>query len=198
MLPDVPQIRSEIEARLRVLLKQRVDVYLGAFNEVPRHLIKEGNRVLTVRPDGTTDETELKVASAESRINLKDVPYMNHIDRVQKLDEVAREMAQQISKHAIGTINQAVERVGNVVDAKGKPLDAESVLDMLERVCIDFDEHGKADEMTVLVPPNMNEQIQVIIERLKSDESLKKRYASIMNKKRMEWRDREASRRLVG
>lgn len=198
MLPDIPPLKQEIAAALQAAFKQRVNAYMGAINEAPRYFIKEGRRVLTIRPDGRSDETELKQASAETSIRFDEVPHLSIQDRLAKLDDAAREMARQISEHAFGQINEAVERVGNVVNSGGKPLSPDVFLDVIEKIHLDFDAGGNPSQLTMVIPPNMAERAKETMERLHQEPEYDRRYREIIEKKRMEWRDREAARKLVG
>jgi len=195
MLPDIPPLKQEITKKLQAAFKQRVNDYMGAINEAPRCFIKEGRQVVTIRPDGRNDETELKVASAETWIRVEDIPHLSFQDRLAKLDEVAREMAGQISKHAFDQINEAVERVGNVVHGGLTP---ESFLELFEKIYLDFDVDGNHSPLTVVIPPGMKQRAQETMEKLHQDPEYSRRYQEVIDKKWMEWRDREAARKLVG
>lgn len=198
MLPDIPPLKREIARKLQIAFKQRVNAYMGAINEAPRYFIKEGRRVVTVRPDGHLDETLLKEASAETTIRFDEVPHLSFQDRLTKLDEAAREMARQISEHAFGQLNEAVERVGNVVDGGGKPLSPELYLEVIEKIHLDFDADGKPSQLTLVIPPGMEQRAKEVAEKLDHDPEYRKRYRELIDKKRMQWRDREAARKLVG
>ena len=153
---------------------------------------------MTIRPDGRSDETELKQASAETSIRFDEVPHLSIQDRLAKLDDAAREMARQISEHAFGQINEAVERVGNVVNSGGKPLSPDVFLDVIEKIHLDFDADGNPSQLTMVIPPSMAERAKETMQRLHQDPEYDRRYREIIEKKRMEWRDREAARKLVG
>lgn len=198
MLPDIPPLKKEIARKLQAAFKQRVNAYMGAINEAPRHFIKEGRRVVTIRPDGRNDETELKAASAETSIRFDEVPHLSFQDRLARLDEAAREMARQINEHAFGQINEAVERVGNVVDGGGKPLSPEVFLETIEKIHLDFNADGSPSQLTVVIPLGMEQRAKETMEKLQQDPEYSKRYQDIIDKKRLEWRDREAARKLVG
>ncbi len=198
MLPDIPPLKREIARKLQIAFKQRVNAYMGAINEAPRYFIKEGRRVVTVRPDGHLDETLLKEASAETTIRFDEVPHLSFQDRLTKLDEAARDMARQISEHAFGQINEAVERVGNVVDGGGKPLSPELYLEVIEKIHLDFDANGHPSQLTLVIPPGMEQRAKEVAEMLDHDPEYRRRYRELIDKKRMQWRDREAARKLVG
>ena len=164
MLPDIPPIKQEIARKLQVAFKQRVNAYMGAINEAPRHFIKEGRRIVTIRPDGRNDETELKEASAETSIRFDEVPHLSFQGRLAKLDEAAREMAKQINEHAFSQISEAVERVGNVVNSGGKPLSPEAVLEMYEKIHLEFGADGSPSQLTIVIPLGMEQRAKETME----------------------------------
>lgn len=199
MLPDLPKLKADIAQVFHVILKNRLNAYLGVVGEAPRSFIKEGRNPVTVRSDSSRDETELKVTSAETIFKLEEIPHLSAEQRIERLDAVAREMAKQISSHAFAKINEAVDKVGNVVNAKGKPFSADAVFEILEKIQLDFEPDGvKHKELTVVIPPGMADQVKETLEKIHQDPELSKRYEDIINKKRTEWRARESARKLVG
>ena len=144
------------------------------------------------------DETKLQSAS---RIILKseEIPNISVQARIAKIgDEAAREMARQISTQAFATITEIVDKVGNVVDGGGKPLSPESFLELLSKMQLEFDENGNPKGLTVVIPPSMEERAKETMEMYHQDPELSGRWQELMDKKRKEWRDREAARKLVG
>jgi len=199
VLPDLPKLKADIAQVFHVIFKNRVNTYLGFVGEVPRYIIKEGSNPVTVRPDASRDETILQAASAETIFKHEEIPHLSVEQRIARIDDAAREMATQISSHAFATINEAVDRVGNIVDAKGKPLSAEAVFDILDKIQLEFEDDGvKHKEITVVIPPAMTDLVKEILEQIHQDPTLSNRYKELINKKRVEWRAREASRKLVG
>lgn len=199
MLPDLPKLKADIAQVFQIVFKNRLNAYLGVVGEVPRYIIKEGSNPVTIRPDDSRDETTLKAASAETIFTLEEIPNLSAKQRIARLDEAARDMANQISSHAFATIMDAVDKVGNVVDAKGKPFSAEAVFAVLEKIQMDFDDDGiKHKEITIVIPPALTDRVKETMEQIHQDPELSKRYKEIIDKKRMEWRDREAARKLVG
>jgi hypothetical protein len=198
MLPDLPGLKLDIQRLLNAYLRTQINVRLGVFNKAPKHAMHEGNRMRVVRADGSIDESELKEASAEMVLKHEDAPRLTLRELGGKLNDIADQMARQISEHLFGRLNEAIERTGQVVDQKGKPLDAEAVFSALEKIQLDFDETGKHKELSIVVPPALAPKAKQVFEQIQSDPILRDRHEEIMLRKRMEWRDREASRKLVG
>lgn len=199
MLPDLPKLKADIVQVYHTIFKNRLNAYLGVIGEVPRYCIKEGSNPVTVRPDDTHDETELKAASAETMFKLEEIPHLSIEQRIARLDVAAREMAEQISSHAFEVINKAVDKAGNVVGAKGKPFGAEALFEVMEKIQMGFEDDGiKHKEIAMVMPPALIDRAKATMEQILQDPELLKRYEEIIDKKRTEWRAREAARKLVG
>lgn len=198
MLPDLPSLKKDIHQMYLAAYKHRVNVHLGVVNEAPRHFIKEGHGLVTVRADKTEEETELKTASAEMVIDPKKVPDLSTQERLRMFEDMARDMAAQISTHAFDVIGKATEAVGNVVDAKKRALSPELILEALEKMQLDFDEQGQLKNLKLVLSPEAYEGARAALMQLEHDPAYRKAHSELLQKKWMEWRDREAARKLVG
>ncbi len=198
MLPDLPSLKRDIQRILDRYLQQQVHARLGVFNESLQHIIHEGNRMRTIRADGSVEESNLKEASAEMSLQLAEIPHLTPNERIAKLNNMADELANQIVKHLFGTLDAVLEKAGQVANQKGKPLSAEAVFEALEKIQLDFDETGKHHKLSIVVPPALFLRAKEVFEQIESDPALKKRYEDILTRKKLEWRDREAARKLVG
>jgi hypothetical protein len=198
MLPDLPSLKRDIKKVLDAYLQKQMNLRTGFIAELPKHVFHEGSRMRVVQADGSVDESDLKQVSAEMSLNLKDVPQLTLQQRISKLNEIAEQMASQISKHMFGTLNEVLGKAGQAVNHHGKPLDAEAIFSALESIQMDFDESGKHHELIMVMPPALASKAVKVFEQIDSDPVLRKRHEEIMTRKRMEWRDREASRKLVG
>lgn len=198
MLPDLPNIKRDISRILYRYLQQATQKRMGAFADAPRHQIYEGASTRILRADGTIEETALKEASVELTLKFEEIPNMSVEARMAKLDEMAESMAKQMSEHLYSSLNETLEKAGQVVDNKNKPLTHESFFAILEKLQIDFDEDGNPKGLQLVIGPELMPRIQELIEQEKSDPGITKRHEEIMARKRLEWRDREAARKLVG
>lgn len=198
MLPDLPNLKNDIERALLKYFQNQVDARLGVFNEAPKHTAREGNRMRTIRADGSVEDREFKEASAELTWNVEEVPQLTIKERKEKLDNMADEMARQISQNLFGTLNEVLGKAGQVVDRKGKPFDAEGIFEALEKMQLGFDESGKMQKLSIVTSPELEIRAKRVLEQLESDPTLRRRYEEIIERKRIEWLDREASRKLAG
>src|SRR5437588_257339 len=99
MLPDCPALKNELQTVMLRYLRMQNHRRLGFFADIPRQIVHEGEILRMTRGDGSTEDSEMKAASAEMLMKLSDVPTSTPGERIAKLDRVAEEMAKQISEH---------------------------------------------------------------------------------------------------
>lgn len=198
MLPDLPSFKEDLQSVFTRFVQFKAYKYMGAFSEAPQHTIHEGSLMRVYRADGTTEDSGMQQASAEMTLKSEEIPNMTVAKRVAMLDEMAKSMAAQMSTIFYNSLNDSLDKAGQVVDGKGKPFGVETIFEVLEKLHVDFDSNGNPKELTMSVPPALTPKIRQMIEDEKNDPSIHQRHEEIMDRKRTEWRDREATRKLVG
>lgn len=198
MLPDLPELKREIQRVINQYLQRQVRARMGVFNDAQRQLIHEGERMRIVRADGTVDESDLQEAKAEMIIKLEDIPTLTFEARTVRLDEMAEDMAKQISENLFKSLHETLDKAGQVVDRNGKPFDAEAFFEAIAAVDMEFDEFGQHQNFQIVIPPAMAEKVQAVFRQIDSDPELKRRHDELIGRKLGEWRAREAARKLVG
>jgi hypothetical protein len=163
---------------------------------VPKWKMHEGS-MLSVKSDkGLTVESDLREVSASFFLKDEDI-IVNGMDAYYaKIDEVAQSIKNQQERIMINTMEQAAERVQNVVDAKGN-FSFSTILDALEKIEINFDSKGNPLGQNIILTPNAAAKMKAMLPELEKNQEYKRRYNEIIERKRKEWLDRENSRRLV-
>ncbi len=198
MLPDLPKLKSDLQEVLDDHLRTRAHAKLGVFNQVSQTLVHEGDRMRTSRADGSVEETEFREASAEVSIKRSEVPTLTAEARLGMIEKLADDMAAAVSKGLFETLHTSLDAAGQTVSARGKALSHEVFFEVLEKLHVEFDAQGQPSGLQLVVGPQMAPTIQRPEEEFQSDPELRRRHADLMERKRREWRDREAARKLVG
>ena len=192
MLPDFPKVKRKyieaIDRYLRVLIQQD-PLFLGIREE--HHF--EGNRMLYGTMDGDINQGDYKVAKSESVIKREDIISKGVEAYLEQIRNAAEEMKRQKAETMFSKIREVTDRTGNVVNAKGRPLDFELYLEVLKKMWIDFDEDGKAILPTLVVSPEQGDKLQTLMPEWLNNPKFKE----TMEMKRKEWNDRESNRKLV-
>lgn len=198
MLPNFPKLKNKLE-KLYIQRMLKVQKESGSpVLDVPRVKQFEGNKIIFRYPDGTTRELKMKKIESGIKINLENVEKMEPDDIREQIDQLAQDAARQQAKIAYDEISKAAKSVGNVIDVKGKELSIDDFFNMIEKLWIDFDKNGKPNIPQIIGGEKAVKAFSKIMVQLETEPELNKRFEQILRKKREEWRDREASRKLVG
>ena len=107
------------------------------------------------------------------------------------------DMVRKQTGFALERMSEDIPKSQNV-DAKGKKLDAELILKMLETIQLEFYPDGRPHALHVVGGLFTPERLKAVDEEFQSNPELQKRRDELMARKREEWRAREADRKLVG
>jgi len=197
MLPDFPRLKERLSSLLTARMKS---VYRGhgkPFADLPFAHIQEGDCVRMVRADGSHETIEMKHHQVTIRLPTDEIENLSTEDIYRKFDQAAEEMARKMFQTFLQSVDKAATEVGNVIRFDGHPT-VEDLLRFYATVDIDFDAEGHPVLPTLVCGKQMYEHVQEILPQIESDPDVKRRMEAILAKKQEEWRDREASRRLVG
>ena len=168
--------------------------HLGPFADTPKSNIFEGDEIILIRADGSHEEINMEKVEGKIEVKLDEAEEMTPEKVLDKIDTVAREMAQQIAKTAYEVMSEAAEEIGNVTSADGESLSIDLLLKGLEKMHLSFDEEGQPSGLRLVAHPNMSFELEKIYSQIESHP----RYQELMERKREEWRVRENNRKLVG
>lgn len=196
MLPDYPKIKKDIQKRFSEAIKEEMqkDPLLSSLRV---RMINEGNTVVSSSVEGFSERIEYKEISAKFEIKNEEIIEKGPDAYFSRVKQIAKDMGKQQSQMFIKKMDEVVQRTGNIVNAKSRPLSPQLILEALEKIAIDFDEHGNPIFPTLVVSPQQYKKIKEEIPKWESNPDLRRRHMEVMEKKRKEWLDRENSRKLV-
>jgi hypothetical protein len=197
MLPDFPIIKDRLDKLLLLSIEYEVAQFAPFLGSIKNQLIHEGDGSVLIRETGEIENLKMKKSSVNIDITLSEIEGMTLKEIYKKYKDAAVSIAKSKYLQFNETIQETVEKVGNVVNADGKPLSPELWMQMIKKIHLDFDSKGKPLFPTVLIAQDKLNQIKKVIEELEK-EPYKKKYSELIDIKHMEYRDRESNRKLVG
>lgn len=198
MLPDFPKLKEKLQ-KLFISRMQNVQNKLGSpILNIPKRIVHEGNKIALIREDGSISELRMKKIAVKAKIKLEDIETMTRGDVLKTIDKMASDAAIQQSKIAYDEIKKVTGEVGNVIDIGGRSLSINDILQMFEKIWIDFDEDGKPRLPMIVAGEKVYRSLSEVLPQLETDPNCKERFAEIMRIKKENWRAREANRKLVG
>ncbi|HEX8584294.1 MAG TPA: hypothetical protein VF680_07785 [Allosphingosinicella sp.] len=197
MLPTYPNVVRRRARLNRELVDRLVKDKAPMLAGIASHFIHEGAHTDLIRPDGSTDRTDISQLSAEVDIPVMSrAAFTQHV-LLEKLKIIAEQMAEGMSRNVIEVISESASKVGNVVEGNGKPLSADTILEALEKIQIDFSPDGSFEAPQIIVSPEQAKRLGEIA-RGPEAAAYEKKFNEIMELKRSDYALREAGRVLAG
>lgn len=195
MLPTFPKIVNLRREANTAVVKAKVRQMAPQFGLIGHNIQFEGTGHTLTRADASIDQTQMQAVSAEIQVArgsaLKDfTPEV--VDAY--LTAAARQMAEGMSKHFFEVMDRGTREAGMVVDAKGRPLSEDLLLEVIEKMEHTFEDDGTWNPPTILASPEM---VEKVAGRGMSPEG-EARLAEILDRKRDDFRRRQARRVLAG
>ncbi|UPT62094.1 MAG: hypothetical protein M0D54_17215 [Hyphomonadaceae bacterium JAD_PAG50586_4] len=196
MLPTATRITEKFDLFIQDYMR-RVAHSEGMLQGISHHVMHEGKAWRLERPDGTTSESELESHGHEMTIKFDELPRFGFQQAMEKARELAVAMRNQAERMMIRTLETDLPESQQT--QSNRPFDHETVFEALEKIQIDFDKGDDgASQLTMVVHPDMIPKLEKLSAEFEASEDLKRRHEDIMRRKKEEYREREARRRLVG
>ncbi|MXO67905.1 hypothetical protein GRI72_03530 [Altererythrobacter marinus] len=198
MLPAFQKIVSTREKSNIDIMRKMVGEIEPIVADIARHCIFEGSASEIVRESGETDKTKIEKHEGSVEIRIAPIDEFSYQDVLEKLWEMAQQLAQSTAKQIIDAISEGADKSGNVISGEGKPLSEELLLEALSTMSHSFDADGKWQAPSILLTP---QQIERMAERHRNQSAhekaeYKRRLSMIVCEKKAEY-DREQARRIL-
>lgn len=113
-------------------------------------------------------------------------------DYIKFLVDISESQRKGLARQFFRSITEITDATGNTVDAKGKPLTFDMILDLLEKIEFGFDDDGNPLYPTLILPPKMIEQLK----KIKPTAEQETRKKIILEGERIIFNAKKRSRRL--
>jgi Ni,Fe-hydrogenase maturation factor len=111
---------------------------------------------------------------------------------VEAIDRMGREEAQALVGFMVENLRKVTDATGNVVDAGGRPLSHQVILEMFEKIELTFDDEGRPQQ-SLWVHPDTAKRLAELPPMTPEQQ---RAWDELMERKREEWRARKRHRRL--
>ena len=196
MLPDFPASKAEIQKILFARLRHRVATGDPVLSQIRQFIQHEGRQMRYQQYGGGTVQDDPEEIGAKFKITIADVPFLVGAKLDSKLEEVAQDLISQSAKAFFRRVGESCQKAGTAIDAGGKPVSAEMLLEMIAAVQTEFGPDERPTNSFV-IRPDMEPALKKAAEQLENDPALKQRHAEITERQREAWAARESNRKLV-
>lgn len=136
--------------------------------------------------------TELNAIESVIELKYDDIINFNLDAFCEQVYSFAEQRLNQMEASILNSVSEVTELTGNVVDNRGKPITADLLLEMLEKIELSFDEDGNFHIPSLVVSPETMQQIK----KIEADNNYQEKYLAIIEKKRKEYNAKKRIRRL--
>lgn len=192
MLPDFPHSKDQIRHRISLGIYYAARAKAPLLAEIKTIVQHEGKIHAYDRIRAAPVTEGYEQLGIPVTIELAEIPELVGERLAAKVDAIAEQMASKEMELFYRKQSQACEEVGNAVDAKGAPLTADILLDMLERTDMEFGPDNQPLGRFVVGPSGADR-----LQALQEDPDFQVRYKELVERKHDAWRDRESNRKLV-
>ena len=198
MLPDFPRIKERLLRLASIGYRRRINAD-GLIGQIAAMPYFEGEQFASGDVEWHIEESPAEVKAISYEIQRSAIIDRGPAALVESLENAAQIHLKELHELLFRKHSEATERVGNAVDALGRPFSADLYLEMLEKIQIDFDASGRPDTSgaRLVMHPDVAERVIPLMQQWENDEDFQRRYRDLMLRKRDEWRDRESNRKLV-
>jgi len=197
MLPIFPNARKAMrETFNHELFKAHWNVS-PILKEVRVSTQREGRQASYEREDGKTIEVEYEAHLIEREMKFEDGRGLEPDAFLETARSIGTEMGRKMLDVMLSTVSRVVEEVGNVTVCKGDGISFEEFLEMMSKVQTDFDSLGEPDVRTLLLSPEMHKQMVSKMKQWEADPNKRAAMEAVLRRKREEYNEREARRRMV-
>jgi hypothetical protein len=167
-------------------------------SRIRKNIVHEGDSLVVTSSNGYSSQTTFPTFESEFNISYDDLLKKGPEAYFEKKADVAKDMASKLVGNVYTKIDEVTEKTGNVVSAKkGEGITPNLILDLLEKIEINFDEKGNPIMPEIHLSKEDFEKLNAQKIDPKTIAEIEKRRKEIVDKKRKEWIDRESNRKLV-
>lgn len=195
MLPTATKFSSLFDRRSRAFVRQVI--HSGLLDRVQHNVMHEGRRLHISRADGTARTSDLESVEGDVVIPDNELNALDLQRAVELLRDIGEKMRLGSEKHMLDTISDQLPE-SQKTDASGKKFSAEVFFEALQGLALNFKDDKPLDHLTWVVPPDMMPRIKEVLAEIEGTPKLQARMKALMAKKKAEYREAEARRRLVG
>lgn len=196
MLPDFVELKRRRARVFHEMVDEGTDAGAPLLAQLPKFQQHEGVRIVTRDVHGNVSEMNYKEKlSSKLSIKTDELAELSNAEMAKRLETVAEELSRKSMRKFFQSVNTMCEEAGTVTSGTGKPLDWRLFLETLEKIDIEFAEDGSPIFPTIVSHPDTFSP--KALEQWEQDPEYRASADALIESKRMEWRDREADRKLV-
>lgn len=197
MLPQFPKSRRALDELWLDLASRRRIAHGPMVASIPHKIQREGNASEFQTVQGQTNRTKYRKHTSTVSVKYEDGKGLTLEQFCAKASEIGANMAQQMSEVLVKELDNVIKETGNEVTvSKSEGLQYKHLFELVEKAEVDFDDGGESFSRW-FCGMDFYQEVQRKMPEWEKDPEFQRRLKELNARKRMEFREREARRRLV-
>lgn len=196
VLPDFPETKRLFSRFFRTYMRRKFREF-SPFSAFQTRYLHEGRAMKIIRADQSESSSGMEQLSAHLEIKFDEIENLTLQKAIEKHDAMVVDLVRKQTHFIRQRITSQIPE-SQTLNAKGRKFDAQLLTELLEKMQIEFYPDGRPHELFVDNPLFTSERMAAIEKEIESNPELKRKFAEMMERKKEEWRAREATRKLVG
>lgn len=196
MLPDYPETKRLFTRVFQTYMRDKAR-QISPFGMIETRHMHEGRAMKVTRADESESKSEAVQIGAEMEVTFAEAETLTLEKVIAKYDQVLLDLVRKQTTMVQERLHEDIPE-SQAVDAKGRPLDAQVLYELLDKKEIEFYPDGRPHEIHVVGPLFAHGRLPAVMQEIDSNPELKKKFDDLMERKKEAWRAREADRELVG
>jgi len=196
MLPDFPSLKAEMQKLVEAKMHHLVDTGDPVLSQIKRYTQHEGTDTQYEQHGGKTVRSGPEEIGVAFEVKMEEIPELVGEKLDAKLKAIAQEITSKQAQSFFKKVGESCDEVGNTVDAGGKPITPELLLEVFSRIETEFDENGNPTT-SLVIHPNQVPALKKVANQIENDPDLGRRNQEILERQREKWAARESNRKLV-
>jgi hypothetical protein len=198
MLPDFIRVKRNLNRNLAKWVQLQIPLVAPLLAGIATFRQHEGKQAKITRTDKSEGKIEYHQSSFEFAMTSEEMRFSTLPAIQEKLLELAKRVGSVQEKQLLEMATKGANSSGNVVHT-GPNFTPDNLLELIRRVPEDFDSRTLEREggPVFVLHPDTAAKVLPQAKEWEKDPEFKAKLDAIMERKREEWRDREADRKLV-
>ena len=177
-------------------MRQRIRE-VSPYSVMQTRYLHEGRAMKITRADQSESTSGMEQLSAQLEIKFDEIKDLTLQKAIDKYNALILDIVQK-QTHFIRERMSSEIPESQTLDVKGRRIDAQLIIDMLEKMQIEFYPDGTPHEIFVDSPLFTSDRMAAVDKEFESNPELKRKFDEMIEQKKEEWRARETDRKLVG
>lgn len=197
MLPVFPNARKELADTFSHYLFEAFWNESPILQRIPVSPQLEGREASYERSGGEMVDVEYKAQSVQRMMDFEVGRGLDPETFMDTAASIGEEMARKMTEDLFADVSKAIESVGNVTVSEGDGISFEAFLEMNSKVQLEFNDDGKPVDRTIVLSPEAHKRFVARLHEWHADPEKCAAMEAVLKKKKKEFDEREACRRMV-